>query len=600
MASLTPMTAPRMNPREAEILEQARNRKIAIQNMQRDNLEAATIWRDKQVKSYGNMVSVTEEVPLSKIITDEQQAQSQDDFLQRQHATANISTLADQANTEYIIDRLNTEQMRWMNDNWEGIIKNIRKKNTRMDKDVFVNLVIHESANGIPYEDTFVGAPTDAMTQRAGIRAGEAEAVAQRLADQAQAEADQSAREQQAGLDLNETRRLARIAQLTARSQASRVGNKVKAFLAAKRAAMPVSTTPPRAVSPTLSAAAQAGITASVLAAKIQAIADAKLKNSAGGNAVAPNVLTPVVSTVGNAVLAGGAPASPRASSPVTTMVLSPIVHPHPLVRQGSHVITLKDIESIMLIKKLRPEEEAAYASEIANIKNEMSSLTKPQIVRQSQKILTAHEYNDIIDKLKQISGSKYLKEQTYRDLYFLARVDALRKPSIGTGIRRKRIIRGKGYTKNAHPKIQPRRHYINDSFYIDLNKLDDNILCVKYTQNDSVLPHLKPQTITGKTKEMITDILGNKYDNRIFKLLSPEEKRDVKKFCKCVRIDVSINDPEEDEYQRQFEIVRGEYMSGNDSPEIKATLKRYILEALRDNKIAKSDGYNLLYSLSL
>ena len=74
------MTAPRMNPREAEILEQARNRKMAIQNMQRDNLEAATIWRDKQVKSYGNMVSVTEEVPLSKIITDEQQAQSQDDF----------------------------------------------------------------------------------------------------------------------------------------------------------------------------------------------------------------------------------------------------------------------------------------------------------------------------------------------------------------------------------------------------------------------------------------------------------------------------------------------------------------------------------------
>ena len=213
---------------------------------------------------------------------------------------------------------------------------------------------------------------------------------------------------------------------------------------------------------------------------------------------------------------------------------------------------------------------------------------------------MSPQEHNEILNKLRQISGSKNLKEQTYRDIYYLARVEELRRPSTGKGLRRKRVIRGKGYTKNAHPKIQPRRHYINDSFYIDLNKLDDNILCVKYTQNDSVLPHLKPQTITGKTKEMITDILGNKYDNRIFKLLSPEEKRDVKKFCKCVRIDVSINDPDEDEYQRQFEIVRGEYMSGNDSPEIKATLKRYILEALRDNKIAKSDGYNLLYSLSL
>ena len=134
MACLTPMNAPRMNPREAEILENARNRKIAIQNLQRDNLEAESIWRDKQQKSYGNMVSITEAVPLSKIITDEQQARSQDEFLQRQHATANIGTLADQANTEYIIDRLNYEEMRWLNDNWEGIIRNIKKKSSRMDK----------------------------------------------------------------------------------------------------------------------------------------------------------------------------------------------------------------------------------------------------------------------------------------------------------------------------------------------------------------------------------------------------------------------------------------------------------------------------------
>jgi hypothetical protein len=597
-----------MNPREAEILENARNRKIAIQNLQRDNLEAESIWRDKQQKSYGNLVSITEAVPLSKIITDEQQARSQDEFLQRQHATANVGTLADQANTEYIIDRLNYEQMRWLNDNWEGIIRNIKKKSSRMDKNIFVNMIIHESANGIPYDDTFAGAPTDAMTQRAGLRAGEADAVAQRLAYQAQIEEDQRAREQQAGLDLNDQRerdreaqQSARIAQFTAKSKKNLVGNKLKAFIAAKRAAIPVPTTPPRAVSPTLSAAAQAGITASVLAAKIQAIADAKLKNSAGGNAVGPNILTPVVSTVGNAVLAGGAPASPRASSPVTTMVLSPMVPQPPLVRQGSHVITLKDIESIMLIKELRPEEEADYASEIANIKNETSTLNKTQIIRQTQKILSPHEFNNITDKLKQITGSKYLKDQIYRDIFFLAKVDKLRQPRAGgKGLRNKRVIRGKGYTKNAHPKIQPRRHYINDSYYVDLNKLDDNILCVKYAQNDSVLPHLKPQSITGKTKEIITDILNNKYDNRIFKLLSPEEKRDVKKFCKCVRIDISINDPEEDEYQRQFEIVRGEYMSGNDSPEIKATLKRYVLEALRDNKIAKSDGYNLLYSLSL
>ena len=149
------------------------------------------------------MISITEAVPLTKVITDEQQARSQDEFLQRQHASANIGTLADYANTEYIIDRLNYEQMRWLNDNWEGIIRNIKKKSSRMDKNIFVNMIIHESANGIPYDDTFAGAPTDAMTQRAGLQAGAADLVAQRMAEQAQAEDGRSAWEQQEALDLN-------------------------------------------------------------------------------------------------------------------------------------------------------------------------------------------------------------------------------------------------------------------------------------------------------------------------------------------------------------------------------------------------------------
>jgi hypothetical protein len=589
-----------MNPREAEILEQARDRKIRIQNLQRDNLEAAAIWRDKQQKSYGNMVSITEAVPLSKIITDEQQAQSQDEFLQRQHATANIGTLADQANTEYIVDRLNYEQMRWMNDNWEGIIRNIQKKSTRMDKDVFVNMIIQESASAIPYTDSFAGAPTQAMAQRAALQAGASEALAQRMAAQAQGEVDQAAQQAQAGIDLNTDR---------ARGKA---GNKLKKFIISKRPSLPVTSalppqTPPRAVSPTMSAAAQAGINASMLSAQLQAIADKKLKNSAGGNATTPGVLTTVYTTVGNAVTAGGAPASPPSSpratpktSPITTMVISP--QPS-LPRLKGVDIDPEQIESVLGINWMSQAEEddPEFNKKLAPIMNEIESLSSGQVKNRVIKILTIPKYTEITDKLKQVSGLKKIKERTWKDMLFLLKIDKLRQlPTAGTGLRRKRVIRGKGYTKNTHPRIQPRRHYINEAYYIDMNKLDDNILCVKYAQNDSVLPHLKPQSISSKTKEMITDILGDKYDDRIFRMLAPEEKRDVKKFCKCVKLDIRINDPDEAEYQRQFEIVRGEYMSGNDSPEIKATLKRYILEALRDNKIAKSDGYNLLYSLSL
>jgi hypothetical protein len=143
MATLTPIDKDRLNPQEANVLEEAKLRKIAIQNMQRDNLEAQSIWRDKQMKSYGNLVSITEATPLSKIITDEQQAQSQDEFLQRQHAMANLATIADPPNVEYIVDRLSFEQMRYMNDNWVGLLRSIKKQNSRMDKNVFVNAILN-------------------------------------------------------------------------------------------------------------------------------------------------------------------------------------------------------------------------------------------------------------------------------------------------------------------------------------------------------------------------------------------------------------------------------------------------------------------------
>jgi len=64
--------------------------------------------------------------------------------------------------------------------------------------------------------------------------------------------------------------------------------------------------------------------------------------------------------------------------------------------------------------------------------------------------------------------------------------------------------------------------------------------------------------------------------------------------------LDIDINDDSEKEFQRQFEIVRGEFESGNNSPQIKSTLKQYVIQALRENKIARNEAYLLLYELSL
>jgi hypothetical protein len=43
-----------------------------------------------------------------------------------------------------------------------------------------------------------------------------------------------------------------------------------------------------------------------------------------------------------------------------------------------------------------------------------------------------------------------------------------------------------------------------------------------------------------------------------------------------------------------------GEYQAGNDSPQIKNGLKRYVLEAMGMNKIPRNQAMMLLYQLSL
>ena len=86
----------RMNQQQAALLEDSKNRKIAIQNQQREEKERAVIWRDRQLQQYGKLVQITPTIPLSQIITEENQSQSQDEFLQSNHAMANLLTIADQ------------------------------------------------------------------------------------------------------------------------------------------------------------------------------------------------------------------------------------------------------------------------------------------------------------------------------------------------------------------------------------------------------------------------------------------------------------------------------------------------------------------------
>ena len=93
---------------------------------------------------------------------------------------------------------------------------------------------------------------------------------------------------------------------------------------------------------------------------------------------------------------------------------------------------------------------------------------------------------------------------------------------------------------------------------------------------------------------------LNDKYNERLFTQLNPNDKRVFKRFVKGIKLDISINDDTEKEFQKNYQILKGEFQSGNDSPEIKNALKKYILEGLAENKINKNECHFLLYQLSL
>ena len=155
-------------------------------------------------------------------------------------------------------------------------------------------------------------------------------------------------------------------------------------------------------------------------------------------------------------------------------------------------------------------------------------------------------------------------------------------------------------YGRGLTPRTTTKRQYINGKYYIDLNKLNDNVLCVKYATNDAQLPHVKVERISNKAKEVVKDIINDKYDHRIFEMLSDGDKRIIKRFCKATKQDIDFQDTMDTEFQQRYEVLLGEFENGNNNPELKAELKRFVIEAIQENKIPRHQAYMILYQLSL
>jgi hypothetical protein len=157
--------------------------------------------------------------------------------------------------------------------------------------------------------------------------------------------------------------------------------------------------------------------------------------------------------------------------------------------------------------------------------------------------------------------------------------------------------IFGRGLNK-APKKFKPYRRYY-DKVYIDLDKLNDNILYVKYIMNN-VSTKIKTQHISDDLKEIIEDTLEDRYNKKIFNTLEDGDKRLFRSLVKTLRLPLELpHDDAEKDWKDKYKVILGSYYSGSDSPEIKKELLKMVREGLALSLLPAHETWSLLYELS-
>jgi hypothetical protein len=232
----------------------------------------------------------------------------------------------------------------------------------------------------------------------------------------------------------------------------------------------------------------------------------------------------------------------------------------------------------------------------------------KPTNEREKDAFIDAKKYpNQLKDKrglsfyidsriTGKINSDKFNKPQL-QEIVFKLRYKELVEESIsGNGLRKKTYGRGMPLL----PSYPDKKSLNNGKFILDLEKLKRNILSVTYASCRAIIPSLKKEHVSNDVKNMIMDIVEDKYNANLFNKMKQDDQRIVSNFVRVLKIpgiDLSEFDAG---YQLHYEVLLGEVNSGNNNPAIKRELKEYILRAITEQLIPKAQGLTKLFELSL
>ncbi len=135
--------------------------------------------------------------------------------------------------------------------------------------------------------------------------------------------------------------------------------------------------------------------------------------------------------------------------------------------------------------------------------------------------------------------------------------------------------------------------------YYIDKKLLGKNILSVKYASNGNIHPKFKQVFISDNLKSVLKDYIDDdKVEDENMKKLQKEEKRLLSNIMELTG-DEKATKYKDNEFDEEFKILLGEIRAGNDNPDLKKQLKKYILVALQEGKLSKSVAFDLMLELN-
>jgi hypothetical protein len=114
--------------RQAILDDEHQQRLRRIKLIELETKEQAPLWAAKQQTLFPTALPLTQTPSLGQIITEEIQNNAYDPDVLYQRAEQKIKSIADNTNTQYILDRLDDQQLYYLVNSWDGIVKNLKEK----------------------------------------------------------------------------------------------------------------------------------------------------------------------------------------------------------------------------------------------------------------------------------------------------------------------------------------------------------------------------------------------------------------------------------------------------------------------------------------